>query len=99
MYIYLTHSECPLLCHKLHSLIWAKKPNYTFSSPDPPLLTDFVCETRNLASAVCHWNEVDSHLYGRRATKYSINERYHISAIPAFEEILTKNMGGKCADL
>ncbi|XP_011613799.2 LIF receptor subunit alpha a [Takifugu rubripes] len=41
----------------------------------PPLSTDFVCETRNLTSAVCHWNGVDTYLYGRRATNYSINER------------------------
>ncbi|KAM7415967.1 hypothetical protein PAMA_018167 [Pampus argenteus] len=42
----------------------------------PPLPTDFVCETRDLTSAVCQWNEGrDTHLYGRRKTLYSVNKR------------------------
>ncbi|XP_030284408.1 leukemia inhibitory factor receptor-like [Sparus aurata] len=41
----------------------------------PPLLTDFVCETRDLTSAVCQWNEGrDTHFYARRETFYSVNE-------------------------
>ncbi|KAM8759768.1 LIF receptor subunit alpha a isoform 3-T3 [Acanthopagrus schlegelii] len=41
----------------------------------PPLPTDFVCETRDLTSAVCQWNEGrDTHLYGRRGTFYSVNK-------------------------
>ncbi|XP_056231995.1 LIF receptor subunit alpha a [Seriola aureovittata] len=42
----------------------------------PPLLTDFVCETHDLTSAVCKWSEArDTHLYGRRGTVYSLNKR------------------------
>lgn len=43
----------------------------------PPLLTDFVCETHDLNSAVCQWNvSRDTRLYGRqRATHYFINGR------------------------
>lgn len=42
----------------------------------PPLLSDFVCETHDLTSAVCQWNEGrDTHLYGRRKTNYTLNER------------------------
>ncbi|XP_041643097.1 LIF receptor subunit alpha a [Cheilinus undulatus] len=41
-----------------------------------PLPTDFVCETRDLTSAVCRWNEGrDTHLYGRRRTRYLLNKR------------------------
>ncbi|XP_010731489.2 LIF receptor subunit alpha a [Larimichthys crocea] len=41
----------------------------------PPLPTDFVCETQDLTSAVCQWNEGrDSHLYGKRQTYYSVNK-------------------------
>ncbi|CAJ1069097.1 LOW QUALITY PROTEIN: LIF receptor subunit alpha a [Xyrichtys novacula] len=41
-----------------------------------PLPTDFVCETRDLTSAVCRWNVGrDTHLYGRRNTRYSLNKR------------------------
>ncbi|XP_073321783.1 LIF receptor subunit alpha a [Pagrus major] len=41
----------------------------------PPLPTDFVCETRDLTSAVCQWNEGrDTRLYGRRGTVYSVNK-------------------------
>uniref|UniRef100_A0A672YUC5 Leukemia inhibitory factor receptor-like n=1 Tax=Sphaeramia orbicularis TaxID=375764 RepID=A0A672YUC5_9TELE len=43
----------------------------------PPLLTDFVCETHDLSSTICQWNiSRDTHLYGRRATRYFINGRY-----------------------
>ncbi len=49
---------------------------YLSLSPDPPLVSDFVCETRDVTSAVCQWNETrDSHLYGKRATLYSVNNR------------------------
>ncbi|XP_053181280.1 LIF receptor subunit alpha a [Scomber japonicus] len=42
----------------------------------PPQLSDFVCETRDLTSAVCQWNEGrDTHLYGNRKTHYSLNKR------------------------
>ncbi|KAM9360915.1 LIF receptor subunit alpha a [Symphorus nematophorus] len=42
----------------------------------PPLPTDFVCETRDLISAVCQWNEGrDTYLYGTRGTVYSVNNR------------------------
>ncbi|XP_071339386.1 LIF receptor subunit alpha a [Trachinotus anak] len=42
----------------------------------PPLLSDLVCETHDLTSAVCQWNEArDTHLYGRRRTHYSLNKR------------------------
>ncbi|XP_068167086.1 LIF receptor subunit alpha a isoform X2 [Antennarius striatus] len=42
----------------------------------PPLPRDFVCETRDLTSAVCQWNiGRDTHLYGRRRTRYFVNER------------------------
>ncbi|XP_041793611.1 LIF receptor subunit alpha a [Chelmon rostratus] len=42
----------------------------------PPLPSDFECETRDLTSAVCKWNEGRvSHLYGRRGTRYSVNKR------------------------
>nr|XP_019954662.1 PREDICTED: leukemia inhibitory factor receptor-like [Paralichthys olivaceus]XP_019954663.1 PREDICTED: leukemia inhibitory factor receptor-like [Paralichthys olivaceus] len=42
----------------------------------PPLPTDFVCETHDLTSAVCHWTEArDTHLYGKRGTRYSLNQR------------------------
>ncbi|XP_024131397.1 LIF receptor subunit alpha a [Oryzias melastigma] len=43
----------------------------------PPLPSDFVCETQDLISAVCHWKEArDSHLNGgRRKTRYSVNSR------------------------
>ncbi|TKS78261.1 Leukemia inhibitory factor receptor [Collichthys lucidus] len=41
----------------------------------PPLPTDFACETQDLSSAVCQWNEGrDSHLYGKRETYYSVNK-------------------------
>uniref|UniRef100_UPI0037E707C7 LIF receptor subunit alpha a n=1 Tax=Semicossyphus pulcher TaxID=241346 RepID=UPI0037E707C7 len=41
-----------------------------------PLPSDFVCETRDLTSAVCRWNEGrDTHLYGRRRTLYLLNKR------------------------
>uniref|UniRef100_H3C7F2 LIF receptor subunit alpha a n=1 Tax=Tetraodon nigroviridis TaxID=99883 RepID=H3C7F2_TETNG len=43
----------------------------------PPLLSNFECETRDLTSAVCSWNEArETHLYGRtRKTSYLINNR------------------------
>ncbi|CAL1615694.1 unnamed protein product [Knipowitschia caucasica] len=42
----------------------------------PPLMTNFVCETHDVISAVCHWTEArDSHLLGKRQTRYSINGR------------------------
>lgn len=43
----------------------------------PPLPTDFVCETHDLVSAICSWNEGrDTHLYGKkRGTRYSLNNR------------------------
>ncbi|XP_045890556.1 LIF receptor subunit alpha a [Micropterus dolomieu] len=42
----------------------------------PPLPSDFVCETRDLISAVCQWNPGrDTHLYGKRRTRYSLNNR------------------------
>lgn len=42
----------------------------------PPLLTDFICETHDLTSAVCQWTEARiTHLYGRRQTRYYINGR------------------------
>ncbi|AWP07364.1 putative leukemia inhibitory factor receptor-like [Scophthalmus maximus] len=41
-----------------------------------PLPSDFVCETHDLISAVCQWNEArDTHLYGKRGTRYSLNKR------------------------
>lgn len=41
----------------------------------PPLPTDFVCETRDLTSAVCHWKKGrDTHLIGKRKTLYSLNK-------------------------
>ncbi|XP_059192814.1 LIF receptor subunit alpha a [Centropristis striata] len=41
-----------------------------------PLPTDFACETRDLTSAVCQWNEGrDTNLYGRRGTRYLLNNR------------------------
>uniref|UniRef100_A0A3B3ZZH4 Fibronectin type-III domain-containing protein n=1 Tax=Periophthalmus magnuspinnatus TaxID=409849 RepID=A0A3B3ZZH4_9GOBI len=43
----------------------------------PPLFTDFICETHDLTSAVCHWTEPrKTQLLGRRQTRYSINGRY-----------------------
>ncbi|XP_068422921.1 LIF receptor subunit alpha a [Clinocottus analis] len=42
----------------------------------PPLPRDFVCETRDLTSAVCQWNEGrDTNLYRNRGTRYSLNNR------------------------
>ncbi|XP_072288728.1 LIF receptor subunit alpha a [Eucyclogobius newberryi] len=42
----------------------------------PPVLTDFICETYDLTSAVCHWTErQNTHLLGKRQTRYSINGR------------------------
>ncbi|XP_039659196.1 LOW QUALITY PROTEIN: leukemia inhibitory factor receptor-like [Perca fluviatilis] len=42
----------------------------------PPLPTDFVCETRDLTSAVCQWKEQrDTNLYRKRGTRYSLNKR------------------------
>ncbi|XP_040011344.1 LIF receptor subunit alpha a [Xiphias gladius] len=42
----------------------------------PPLPSDFVCETHDLTSAVCRWNEArDTHLYGKRGTHYLLNKR------------------------
>ncbi|XP_033828179.1 LIF receptor subunit alpha a [Periophthalmus magnuspinnatus] len=42
----------------------------------PPLFTDFICETHDLTSAVCHWTEPrKTQLLGRRQTRYSINGR------------------------
>ncbi|KAK7933522.1 hypothetical protein WMY93_004418 [Mugilogobius chulae] len=43
----------------------------------PPLLTDFICETQDLISAVCHWTEArNTHLFAKRLkTRYSINGR------------------------
>ncbi|XP_053276012.1 LIF receptor subunit alpha a [Pleuronectes platessa] len=42
----------------------------------PPLLSDFVCETHDLISAVCHWTEArDTMLYGKRRSSYSLNKR------------------------
>ncbi|XP_069563838.1 LIF receptor subunit alpha a [Brachyistius frenatus] len=43
----------------------------------PPLPSHFVCETHDLVSAVCQWNEGrDTHLYGKRGTRYSVNNRH-----------------------
>ncbi|XP_020503111.3 LIF receptor subunit alpha a [Labrus bergylta] len=44
---------------------------------ETPLPTDLVCETRDLTSAVCRWNEGrDTRLYGKqRRTQYSLNMR------------------------
>uniref|UniRef100_A0A8C4ICU4 Fibronectin type-III domain-containing protein n=1 Tax=Dicentrarchus labrax TaxID=13489 RepID=A0A8C4ICU4_DICLA len=42
----------------------------------PPLPSDLMCETHDLISAVCQWNEGrDTHLYGKRRTLYSLNKR------------------------
>lgn len=42
----------------------------------PPLLTNFICETHDLSSAVCQWTEArNTHLYGKRQTHYFINGR------------------------
>uniref|UniRef100_A0A8C5H797 Leukemia inhibitory factor receptor-like n=1 Tax=Gouania willdenowi TaxID=441366 RepID=A0A8C5H797_GOUWI len=42
----------------------------------PPLPTNLVCETNDLTSAVCMWNKGrDTHLGGRRETRYSLNKR------------------------
>ncbi|XP_008292288.1 LIF receptor subunit alpha a [Stegastes partitus] len=42
----------------------------------PPQPSDFVCETHDLTSAVCQWNGGrDTHLYGKRQTRYSVNKR------------------------
>lgn len=48
------------------------------TSPDPPLPTDFKCETYDLRSAVCQWGKGrDTHLYGiQRGTRYFVNNRY-----------------------
>ncbi|KAM4578778.1 LIF receptor subunit alpha a [Fundulus diaphanus] len=41
-----------------------------------PLPSGFKCETRDLISAVCHWDEErDTNLGGRRKTRYSVNKR------------------------
>ncbi|XP_040897538.1 LIF receptor subunit alpha a [Toxotes jaculatrix] len=42
----------------------------------PPLLSDFVCETHDLVTAVCRWNETrDTLLYGKRRTHFWLNNR------------------------
>ncbi|GAA6227437.1 leukemia inhibitory factor receptor-like [Lates japonicus] len=41
----------------------------------PPLPTDFVCETHDLTSVVCQWNDTRNTLYGKRGTQYSLNNR------------------------
>lgn len=43
----------------------------------PPLPSSFKCETRDLVSAVCHWDKGrDTNLYGtKRKTRYSVNNR------------------------
>uniref|UniRef100_A0A3Q2PXM4 Leukemia inhibitory factor receptor-like n=1 Tax=Fundulus heteroclitus TaxID=8078 RepID=A0A3Q2PXM4_FUNHE len=42
----------------------------------PPLPSGFKCETRDLISAVCHWDKGrDTNLGGRRRTRYSVNNR------------------------
>ncbi|KAK5870947.1 hypothetical protein PBY51_003852 [Eleginops maclovinus] len=42
----------------------------------PPLPGDFVCETRDLTSTVCLWNERrDTNLYKSRGTRYTLNNR------------------------
>ncbi|XP_054630299.1 LIF receptor subunit alpha a [Dunckerocampus dactyliophorus] len=42
----------------------------------PPLLSDFLCETHDLTSAVCQWKEVrDTRLYRKRGTIFSLNNR------------------------
>nr|XP_033475566.1 LIF receptor subunit alpha a [Epinephelus lanceolatus] len=42
----------------------------------PPLPRDFVCETNDLISAVCQWNEGrDTNLYRKRGTRYTLNNR------------------------
>uniref|UniRef100_A0A4W6C5R5 LIF receptor subunit alpha a n=1 Tax=Lates calcarifer TaxID=8187 RepID=A0A4W6C5R5_LATCA len=41
----------------------------------PPLPTDFVCETHDLTSVVCQWNDTRNTLYGKRGTRYSLNNR------------------------
>ncbi|XP_038163981.1 leukemia inhibitory factor receptor-like [Cyprinodon tularosa] len=43
----------------------------------PPRPSKLSCETQDLISAVCHWDEgPDTKLYGNRTTRYSINNRY-----------------------
>ncbi|XP_047447525.1 LIF receptor subunit alpha a [Mugil cephalus] len=41
-----------------------------------PLLSDFTCETQDLTTAVCRWNERrHTNLYGKRQTRYFVNNR------------------------
>lgn len=76
----------------------------------PPLLTDFVCETHDLTSAVCQWTEArNTNLWGKkRQTQYLINGRndtvVHLEhnrrqcSIPVWEEkwtLLAKNPVGE----
>ena len=67
--------------------MWHRIRHLSFSLstpfPDPPQPTDFVCETHDLISAVCRWNEGRAtHLYGtRRKTHYSVNKRYTFTLI------------------
>ncbi|KAK5932265.1 hypothetical protein CgunFtcFv8_003984 [Champsocephalus gunnari] len=42
----------------------------------PPLLSDFVCETHDLTSAVCLWNERNTNLNTKtRGTRHTLNNR------------------------
>uniref|UniRef100_A0A665T1H9 Leukemia inhibitory factor receptor-like n=1 Tax=Echeneis naucrates TaxID=173247 RepID=A0A665T1H9_ECHNA len=42
----------------------------------PPLPVDLACETHDLTSAVCQWNEGrNTYLYGKRRTHYTLNKR------------------------
>uniref|UniRef100_A0A665T0M0 Leukemia inhibitory factor receptor-like n=1 Tax=Echeneis naucrates TaxID=173247 RepID=A0A665T0M0_ECHNA len=41
----------------------------------PPLPVDLACETHDLTSAVCQWNEGrNTYLYGKRRTHYTLNK-------------------------
>lgn len=49
----------------------------------PPLPTDFKCETHDLRSAVCQWNEGrETPFYGKRGTCYFLNKRNCTEAWP-----------------
>lgn len=59
--------------HDLHDTLSVRRP----VSPDPPRPSDLVCETHDLTSAVCRWKGGrDTNLYGKRGTKYMLNNRY-----------------------
>nr|XP_040051943.1 LIF receptor subunit alpha a [Gasterosteus aculeatus aculeatus] len=47
----------------------------------PPRPSDLVCETHDLTSAVCRWKGGrDTNLYGKRGTKYMLNNRQCIAS-------------------